>query len=90
VPCFVDLFSGTKCNHTELPAIIIFTKYDKLVTSATQSGANHSDKEKMWQYGEKKASEDFEKLCIRPWREAVGEVPLMVSSKQLYLLMLIV
>jgi hypothetical protein len=79
---FCDLFSGIKCNHPELPAIIIFTKYDKLVTSATASGAvDHLDREQMWQYGENKASEAVENLCIRPWREAVGKVPLMVSSR---------
>jgi len=38
----------------------------------------------MWQYGENKASAAVENLCIRPWREAVGKVPLMVSIHPRY------
>ncbi|KAN0109794.1 hypothetical protein V8E52_008900 [Russula decolorans] len=72
-------------QERKLPTIIIFTKYDKLVTSATASGAaDHLDREQMWQYGENKASAAVENLCIRPWREAVGKVPLMVSIHPRY------
>ena len=78
---FCDLFSGIKCGHAELPAIIIFTKYDKLVTDVIPSTVDFKDREEMWRYGENKASEDFKNLCIRPWQEAVGKVPLMVSSR---------
>jgi len=66
----------------KLPAIVIFTKYDKLVTKAMAAAADavaHLQDEEIWQYSKGKANEDAENLCIRPWREAVGKVPLMVS-----------
>jgi hypothetical protein len=83
---FCDLFCGIKYKHTELPAIVIFTKYDKLVTKAMLAAGDdvaHLQDEEIWQYSEVKANEDAENLCVRPWKEAVGKVPLMVSSGQL-------
>jgi len=38
--------------------------------------------EEMWHYGKVKANKDAENPCVRPWREAVGKVPLMVSTKK--------
>ncbi|KAF8525512.1 hypothetical protein BU17DRAFT_83723 [Hysterangium stoloniferum] len=70
-------------QERKLPAIIIFTKYDMFATKAlsNQDAVAHLDREGMWQYGKDKAKEDFENLCIGPWREAVGKVPLhMVST----------
>jgi len=50
----------------------------------------HLKREERWRYGEGKASEAAENLCIRPWRETAGKVPLiLVSSAQLYLLILL-
>lgn len=72
-----------------MPTIVIFTKYDKLVTkvmmAAMMAGdaVAHLKDEEIWQYSEAKANEEAEKICVRPWREAVGKVPLMVSSGQL-------
>lgn len=72
-----------------MPTIVVFTKYDKLVTkvmlAAMMAGdaVAHLEDEEIWQYSEGKANEEAEKLCVRPWREAVGKVPLMVSSGQL-------
>ena len=40
----------------------------------------HLQEEEIWRYSKGKANEDAENLCVRPWREAVGKVPLMVSS----------
>jgi hypothetical protein len=83
---FCDLFCGIKYKHAELPAIIVFTKFDKLVTKAilvAGDAADHLQEEERWQYGEVEANKDAENLCVRPWREAVGKVPLMVSSGQL-------
>jgi hypothetical protein len=42
----------------------------------------HLQDEEIWQYSKGKAKEDAENLCVRPWREAVSRVPLMVSSGQ--------
>lgn len=50
--------------------------------------ANLQDEEEFWQYGEVNAIKAAENLCIRPWREANGKVPFMVSSAQLHFLML--
>ncbi|KAF8521772.1 hypothetical protein BU17DRAFT_87676 [Hysterangium stoloniferum] len=74
-------------QERKLPAIIIFTKYDRLVTTAIwedSDAADRLDKEGKWQKGEHKASKAFENLCIGPWREAVGKVPLMVSTHPRY------
>ncbi|KAF8525511.1 hypothetical protein BU17DRAFT_83721 [Hysterangium stoloniferum] len=73
-------------QERKIPAIIIFTKYDQLVTTAMSDfdAVDHLDKEGMFQYGEHKAIEAFENLCIGSWREAVGKVPLMVSTRDRY------
>jgi hypothetical protein len=75
--------------HHAVPTIVVFTKYDQLVTTAMMEAGAPSNKKKKWQYGEDKAGEAVENLCIRPWRETLGKVPLVVSSAQLYLLLLI-
>lgn len=80
---FCDLFRDMRYSHTGLPAIVIFTKFDKLVTNAMMAAGDaiaHLQDEEIWQYTKRKAFEDAEHLCIRPWKEAVGKVPLMVSS----------
>ena len=51
---------------------------------AAEDTVAHLPDEEIWQYSENEAKKTAEKLCIRPWREAVGKVPLMVSSGQLY------
>jgi hypothetical protein len=80
---FCDLFCGIKHEHAELPAIVVFTKYDYLATRAMLAAGDaidHLQEEELWHYSKGKANEDAENLCVRPWREAVGKVPLMVSS----------
>jgi hypothetical protein len=80
---FCDIFCGIKYKHAEVPAIVIFTKFDRLVTNAMLAAGDavaHMQDEERWQYSEDKANEDAENLCVRPWRDAVGKVPLMVSS----------
>ena len=48
------------------------------------------DDEKVWQYGADEASGAVESHCFRPWKETLGEAPLVkVSSEQPYLLALI-
>jgi hypothetical protein len=83
VACSMTSF-GIKYNHAELPAIVIFTKYDKLVTNVMllegETVAHLSDEE-VWQYSKCKAKEEVENLCICPWMEKFGTVPLMVSSR---------
>jgi GTP-binding protein EngB required for normal cell division len=72
-------------QERNLPAIVIFTKYDKLVTKAILEAGPakaHLRDEEMWQYGKDEANKDAKNLCIRPWREAVGKAPLMVSTKE--------
>jgi len=72
-------------QERKLPAIIVFTKFDKLVTKAILVAGDAADRlqeEERWQYGEVEANKDAENLCVRPWREAVGKVPLMVSTKK--------
>ncbi|KAF8523355.1 hypothetical protein BU17DRAFT_86101 [Hysterangium stoloniferum] len=71
----------------KLPAIIIFTKFDMLVTiamSEEKDAVASLSKKEMWRHIEDKAKEAFESLCVRPWRDVVGRVPLMVSTRQKY------
>jgi hypothetical protein len=76
-----------------VPAIVIFTKFDMFVTTAMGAARDRIanwDNEKRWKYGEDKARQDVEDRCFRPWKERLGEVPLVVvSSAQSYLLILI-
>jgi len=72
----------------KVPTIVIFTKYDKLVTKVMMAAmvagdaVAHLEDEEIWQYSESKASEEAVDLCVRPWREAVGKVPMMVSTNE--------
>jgi hypothetical protein len=88
----VDLFCVLK-RDCAVPAIVIFTKYDMFVTSAIGAGGDDVaglDGKQIWRYGEVKAREAVESQCFRPWRETLGEVPLvMVSGTQSYLLILL-
>jgi len=71
-------------QERNLPAIIVFTKFDVLVTNAINAGQDVAGMlaEEMWDYGKRKATENAEDLCVRPWRDAVGKVPLMVSTRK--------
>lgn len=83
---FRDIFCSIKYKHAELPAIVIFTKFDRLVTNAMLAAGNavtHMQDEERCHYSEGKANEHAENLCVRPWRDAVDKEPLMVSSGQL-------
>lgn len=65
-----------------IPAIIVFTKYDRLATAALGETGDDIDgfsDEEVWRYMKNKAKEAAETLCICPWRKEVGKVPLMVS-----------
>ena len=89
---FCDLFRVLRRDHA-VPTIVIFTKYDKYITTAIRKGGKdiaHLDDKRRWKYGEAKASKAVEEKCIGPWKEKFGKVPLVVvSSAQSYLLMLI-
>ncbi|KIL65044.1 hypothetical protein M378DRAFT_178576 [Amanita muscaria Koide BX008] len=65
-----------------IPAIVVFTKYDKLATVALGEAGDDIDgfsDEEVWRYMKNKAKEAAETLCICPWRKEVGKAPLMVS-----------
>jgi GTP-binding protein EngB required for normal cell division len=85
----LTIFCAIKHNHA-VPAIVVFTKYDKLATAAFGEAGDDIDgfsDEEVWRYMKNKAKEAAETLCICPWRKEVGKVPLMVSSGPLYFLM---
>jgi hypothetical protein len=69
-----------------VPVVVVFTKYDKLVTSEIL-GLDDEILEQLndtqtWLHGEQMADVAFDKLCVRPLKEIVGEVPIVkVSSK---------
>ncbi|KAF8333731.1 hypothetical protein F5887DRAFT_1259834 [Amanita rubescens] len=69
-----------------VPHIVVFTKYDILVTSEIRKSAfRGGSTEQLWLDGEEKAKRTFKELCVDPLTKAIGEVPIMrVSSGQRY------
>jgi hypothetical protein len=70
-----------------VPLVIVFTKYDALVTSLIEK-ADESifelKEENIWLYGEEKALEPFKELCIDPLKriKVVSKVPLIKVSSE--------
>jgi hypothetical protein len=58
-----------------VPLIVVFTKYDLLVTSEIRRGDRSGSKEEVWQNAEEKANESFQRVCVDPLTEVVGNVP---------------
>ena len=64
-----------------VPHIVVFTKYDILVTTEMRKSARGGSTEQVWLNGEEKASRTFEELCVDPLTKVIGKVPIMrVSS----------
>ena len=57
-----------------VPLIVVFTKYDLLVTRMIRRAARGGSTEQVWQNAEREANKDFEVLCVGPFMKAVDEV----------------
>jgi len=75
-------------QERKLPAIVIFTKYDKLVTkamSAAGDAIDYMEVEEAWQYCKGEASEDVERLRSSlegsSWQGAVDGVDQQVVQR---------
>ena len=66
-----------KYRH-EVPLIVVFTKYDKLVTGIIRRVARGAPRgritEEVWQNAEREAGKEFEELCIGPFTKAIDKV----------------
>jgi hypothetical protein len=59
-----------------VPLVVVFTKYDILVTSLIENADDaifELEDEDIWLYGEGKALGAFKELCIDPWSNAFRE-----------------
>ena len=56
--------------------MVVFTKYDILVTSEIWNSSGGGSTEQDWLEGEEKAKKTFNELCIGPLTSAIGEVPI--------------
>jgi len=69
-----------------VPIIVVFTKYDNLVNSTIMEVMDDEtlelDDEQVWSYGEKKANETFESLCVATVAKTLGKVPVTKVSTQ--------
>jgi len=69
-----------------VPIIVVFTKYDNLVNSAILEVMDDEtlelDDEQVWSFGEEKANETFESLCVTTVAKTVGKVPVTKVSTQ--------
>ena len=62
-----------KYRHA-VPLIVVFTKYDMLVTEIIFKGDLDDSTEQGWQNAEREADKAFERLCIGPLTKAIEEV----------------
>ncbi len=62
-----------KYRH-EVPLIVVFTKYDMLVTRIIRRAPRGGSTEQVWQNAEREADKEFEVLCIGPFTKAIDEV----------------
>jgi len=74
-----------KIGRQNVPLIVVFTKYDMLVTSFIQEIGEDEleqfgDEEEIWSHGKEKAHGKFKTLCIDPLIDKVGEVPFIKVS----------
>ena len=58
-----------KYRHA-VPLIVVFTKYDMLVTEIIYEGDLDDSTEQGWQNAEREADKVFEELCIGPFHES--------------------
>ncbi|KAJ7289333.1 hypothetical protein C8J57DRAFT_1706206 [Mycena rebaudengoi] len=66
-----------KMDRGPIPLIVVFTKYDSLVTSFISDGyeeISSMEEEQIWSYGETKASEAFQRYCREELEKQVGKV----------------
>jgi predicted GTPase len=65
-----------KMVHGRVPLIIVFTKYDMLVTRIIFRAARSGSDEQVWENAEREANSVFDKLCVVPIHEVLNkEVP---------------
>jgi hypothetical protein len=73
-----------KYGHA-VPLIVVFTKYDMLVTPIiyrTILAARGRNTEQVWQNAEKEANKEFEASCVGPFTEAVLNKKVPVPIKK--------
>jgi len=58
----------------KVPLIVVFTKYDILVTSEIRKSSGGGSTEQVWLEGEEKAKGTFKQLCVDPLTRSIGEV----------------
>ena len=63
-----------------MPLIVVFTKYDILVTSEIWKSSGGGSTEQDWLDSEEKAKGIFKELCVDPLERAIGEVPIRPVS----------
>jgi hypothetical protein len=61
-----------KCRHA-VPLIVVFTKYDMLVTPIIRRAARGGSTEQVWQNAEREANKVFEELCVGYITKAIDE-----------------
>jgi hypothetical protein len=57
-----------------VPLIVVFTKYDMLVTPIIRRTPRGGSTEQVWQNAEREANKVFEELCINPLTKAIDEM----------------
>jgi hypothetical protein len=62
-----------KCSHA-VPLIVVFTKYDMLVTPLIRRAVRGGSTEQVWQNAEREANKVFEELCVGYITKAINEV----------------
>jgi hypothetical protein len=67
-----------------VPLIVVFTKYDILVTSEIWRSLGGRGTEQDWLDGKVKANMTFEELCVDPLTRVIGEVPIRRVSGGLH------
>jgi hypothetical protein len=62
-----------KYRHA-VPLIVVFTKYDMLVTPIIRRAVRGGSTEQVWQNAEREANKVFEELCVSYITKAIDEV----------------
>jgi len=62
-----------KYRHA-VPLIVVFTKYDILVTRKIRRAARGGDVEQVWKNAESEADKEFEELCVGPFTKDIDKV----------------
>jgi len=71
-----------KYRHA-VPLIVVFTKFDMLVTQIIRRAPRGGSAEQAWQNAEMVANEKFEELCVGPFTKAVDELNKKVPNVNL-------